>query len=112
MPTPIELATQLKNSDFVANTSCYINSPLIYWGDKRVITFETYKRQAPVFSDTDKFLVVKSGEEYRPDLVAKRAYGSALISLWWKIMEVNDIYDVFDLKAGLTLRIPPLSSVI
>lgn len=106
MTVPIEEATGLSNSDFVTNTSRYINSPIIYWGGQRVITFETYKRKPKVYSDSDKYLSIKSGEEYRPDLIAKRAYGSALKELWWKILEANDIFDVFDLKAGLTLRIP------
>jgi len=108
MPTKIEPATGLKNTNFVKNTSRYINSPIIYWGDKRVITFTTYKRKPMSFSSSDKYLVVKAGEEYRPDLIAKRAYGSSLITLWWKIMEANGIFDVFDIKAGLTLRIPAI----
>jgi len=74
-----------------------------------VITFETYKRKKQAFVNTDKYLVVKSGEEYRPDLIAKRAYGSSLYTYWWKIMEANLIFDVFDIKTGLTLRIPALS---
>ncbi len=108
MPTKIEKATQLKNTDFVKNTSRYINSDLIYWGEKRVITFETYKRQPKTLSDSDKFLIVKAGEEYRPDLIAKRAYGIGLLSFWWRIMEANSIFDVFDIKAGITLRIPAI----
>ena len=109
MPTQIAHATGLNNTDFVSNTSRYISSPIIYWGDKKVITFTTYKRRPKVFSNQDKYLVVKAGEEYRPDLIARRAYGNSLISFWWKIMEANDLFDVFDLRAGLTLRIPPLS---
>ena len=109
MPTQIQTATGLKNSDFVTNTSRYAKSTIIYWGDKKVITFETYKRQPKTFSKQDKFLVVKAGEEFRPDLIAQRAYGASLISIWWKIMEANDVFDVFDLRVGLTLRIPPLS---
>lgn len=109
MPTTITPATGLSNANFVANTSRYLNSPLIYWGDKQVITYEIYKRKPLTFSPQDKFLSIKAGEEFRPDLICRRAYGNNLISLWWKIMEANSIFDVFDLKAGLTLRIPPLA---
>jgi len=105
----IELATGLKNSDFVANTSRYINSPIIYWGDNRIITFTTYKRQPQVVSQNDKFMLIQKGMEYRPDLIAKKAYGKSLMALWWKIMEANNIFDVYDLKAGLTLRIPAMA---
>lgn|SRR3954470_21299505 len=109
MPTSIETATGLRNTDFVTNTSRYVGSPIIYWGDKKVITFETYKRKPKVFSDQDRYLVIKAGEEYRPDLISKRAYGNGLLSYWWRIMEANNLYDVFDLRAGVTLRIPPLA---
>lgn len=108
MATPIEIAVGVKNNDFVANTSRYIDSILIYWGDKRVLTYETYKRQTFIPNSTDKFLIVSAGEEYRPDLIAKRAYGLNLIAFWWKIMEANNIFDVFDLKAGTQLRIPAI----
>lgn len=108
MSTPIEIARGVKNLDFVANTSRYINSTLIYWGDKRVLTYETYKRPTFAPANTDKFLIISAGEEYRPDLIAKRAYGVNLLAFWWKIMEANNIFDVFDLKAGTTLRIPTI----
>ncbi len=100
--------TNLQNSNFVANTSRYLKSPIIYYGDNRVITFTTYKRSPKITSSNDRFMLIKHGMEYRPDLIAKAAYGKNLISMWWKIMEANNIFDVFDLKAGLTLRIPAL----
>ena len=109
MPNSISPATGLQNTNFVANTSRYINSDIIYWGENNIITFATYKRQPQVFSAQDKYMFINGGLEYRPDLIAKKAYGTPLISFWWKIMEANNIWDVFDLKAGLTLRIPPIS---
>lgn len=93
-------------SNFVANTSRYINSPTIYWGENNILTFETYKRSIFVPSNTDKFMVITQGIEYRPDLIAKKAYGISLMGYWWRIMEANNLFDVFDLKAGITLRIP------
>jgi hypothetical protein len=108
MANSIEL-TNLQNSNFVASTSRYLNSPIIYYGDNRVITFTTYKRAPQITSANDKFMLIKQGMEYRPDLICRAAYGNNLISLWWKIMEANSIFDVFDLKAGLTLRIPAVA---
>lgn len=101
--------TNLQNTNFVANTSRYLNSPVIYYGDNRVITFTTYKKKPQVFSNNDKYMLIKQGMEYRPDLIAKAAYGENLIHMWWKILEANNIFDVFDLKTGLTLRIPAIS---
>ena len=108
MATQISPANGLQTSNFVANTSRYIDANLIYWGDKKVLTYEVYKRKPFIKKSSDKFLVVSVGEEYRPDLIAKRAYGINLIAFWWKIMEANNIFDVFDLKAGKTLRIPAI----
>ena len=47
---------------------------------------------------------MKPGQEYRPDLVSNRVYGTP--DFWWRIMEANNIKDVFEFKAGLNLRIP------
>jgi hypothetical protein len=106
MAVTITQATALQNSDFVSNTSRYLNSPIIYWGNNNVITFETYKRSPLVFSDSDKYMLITKGLEYRPDLIMKKAYGVAFTGFWWKIMEANSFTDVLDLKAGLTIRIP------
>jgi hypothetical protein len=106
MAVTITPATNLNNADFVSTTSRYLNSPIIYWGNNNVITFTTYKRAPLVFSDTDKYMLITRGLEYRPDLIMKKAYGVALMGYWWKVMEANRIFDVFDLKSGLTLRIP------
>jgi hypothetical protein len=106
MTTEIVAAPNLQNESFVANTSRYIASPIVYWSERRIITFATYKRPLNVVSQNDKYMLIKKGMEFRPDLIAKAAYGTNLISFWWKIMEANNIFDVFDLKAGTTLRVP------
>lgn len=100
--------TNIDPTQFVANTSRYTKSSVIYWGEKKVLTFNTYRRKPYVPNASDKFLVIKKGWEFRPDLIAKRAYGVNLVSYWWKIMEANNIFDVYDLKAGITLRIPSI----
>ena len=110
MANIITPATGLRNTDFVATTSRYLKSPIIYWSEQKVITFTTYKRTPTKASGADKFLLVTKGMEYRPDRVAQAAYGKSLIALWWRIMEANGIFDVFDLKAGITLRIPPVAN--
>ena len=106
MNKQITIANGVQNTDFVTTTSRYINSRIIYWGDENILTFTTYKRKKHKFSNDDKYMVIPAGCEYRPDLIAKKAYGIDLISYWWKIMEVNNIFDVMDLKAGRVIRIP------
>lgn len=106
MAVTIKPATGLVQANFVAPTSRYITSPVIYWGNNNVITFETYKRKPKVFSNNDKYMQITPGLQYRPDLITQKAFGTQLIGYWWKIMEANNIFDVFDLKVGVTLRIP------
>jgi hypothetical protein len=69
-----------------------------------MITFETYKRRETVFLSNDQFAVIPGSMEFRPDLVSHRFYGFA--DYWWKIMEANQISDVMDFRAGVTIRLP------
>ena len=107
MANSIELANQ-KPTQFVSNSSRYLSSDVIYWSDKRILTFETYKRKPVVKSSNDKFMIINAGMQYRPDKIAQKAYRKQLIGYWWKIMEANGIFDVFDLKIGTVLRIPAI----
>ena len=49
-------------------------------------------------------MVISKNYEFRPDLVSYEAYG--VVDFWWKIMEFNNIKDIFDFKAGINLTIP------
>lgn len=97
-------STGLIPSQFVGPTSRYLRSQVIYYGSNNIITFTQYLRRPKVFSANDKFMIITAGFEFRPDLVANKVYG--IPALWWKIMEANDIFDVFDFKAGTNIRIP------
>jgi hypothetical protein len=107
MANSIEPAEQ-KASQFVSNSSRYLNSEVVYWSDKRILTFKTYKRSPVTKTSNDKFLIINAGLQYRPDRIAQKAYGKQLIGYWWKIMEANNITDVFDLKIGTVLRVPSI----
>lgn len=91
-------------STFVDVTSRYASSKVVYYGDDHLVTFETYKRQSPVFSKNDKFYLITQASQYRPDLVSQLAYG--IPSFWWRILEANNMKDISDFKLGTTIRIP------
>lgn len=103
MANKIEIAN-INQRNFVDSASRYLSSDVLYYGDKRLITFETYKRVNFIPSTNDRYYVITKGTEYRPDLVAVRAYGN--VSMWWRILEVNRIFDIFDFKAGRNIIIP------
>lgn len=94
----------ISSKRFISFSSRYINSKVLYYGDNKKLTFETYKRKKIISSPSDKFLLINSSNEYRPDLVSYAAYGT--VDYWWYIMEFNGIKDIYDFKSGITLRIP------
>jgi len=97
-------ATEMSGRKFVSVTSRYIDSPVIYYSENKFLTFPIYKKQIYEFSDKDKFYSVTPGTQYRPDLISYEFYGTP--DFWWKIMQVNDIKDVFEIRTGMTLRLP------
>ena len=96
--------TDLRAIDFVTSVSRYADSKIIYYSEERIITFETYKKKKFKPSTADQVAVIPPGMEYRPDLVSKDKYG--VTDFWWKIMEVNNIKDIMDFKAGRTIILP------
>jgi hypothetical protein len=96
--------TDIKSTTIVPPTSRYVNSEVIYYGNDNYLTYTTYKKQNQQSSSSDKYSVIPPGMEYRPDKVSSSVYGTP--DFWWKIMEANNIMDVFDFKSGRTIKIP------
>lgn len=103
MANKTELAN-LNPKNFIDATSRYNGLRIFYYGDQKFITFETYKRNNISSSNSDRFYVITKGTEYRPDLVAKRAYGN--VGYWWKILEANGMMDIWEFVAGTNIVIP------
>ncbi len=104
----IIIETDIKATQFVPLSSRYAQSDVIYYGENKFITFKTYKREQKSQSREDKFYVITPGTEYRPDLVSQKAFNT--VDYWWKIMEYNNIKDIFDFTKGKTIRIPSRTS--
>ena len=102
--------TNIRPTIFVTASSRFAKSSVIQYGDNQILTFTTYKRNNRSTSSSDKFTIVPAGEEYRPDLTSYRAYNT--VDYWWLIMEFNGIFDVYDYRAGLNLRIPSANNLI
>ena len=100
----IESVDFLSAGDFVIQTSRYINSDVIHYGDEKKLTFKIYKRTEVPFSTNDRFIFLEKRFEYRPDIVSNIAFGFP--DFWWRILQANGINDIFDFKAGLTIRVP------
>ena len=96
--------TDIEARRFVTRSSRYIDSEVIYYGENRILTFTTYKKPQNRKSEQDKFYVITPGTEYRPDLVSKKAFGT--VDFWWKILEFNNMKDIFEFKSGKNIRIP------
>jgi len=96
--------TSITTDTVVPVTSRYADSTIIYYGDENRMTFYTYKRQEIPEDSEDKFAVITPGTQYRPDLVSQDFYGT--VEFWWKIMEANFIWDIWDFTTGKTIRLP------
>lgn len=96
----------IRANQLVDGYSRYNGQRVIYWGPKRKITFETYLRKKYVKTGSEYVMVINKGVEYRPDLVSYDYYG--IPDLWWKILEVNNIFDVFNFTKGKTIFLPSL----
>ena len=105
MANKIEPAN-LQHSSFVDPASRYNRSDIVYYGDRRFITFETYKRVNYEPSSQDLFYVISKGTEFRPDLVSWKVYGS--VSNWWRILEANRMKDVWEFRSGVNIIIPSI----
>lgn len=103
MTQPIESA-RIENRLVFAPSSRYRNQNIIYYGEKRLITLDIYNRQTYTKSGNEKIMVITKGVEYRPDLVSYDIYG--FVDNWWRILEANNMKDIFDFKAGTTIFLP------
>lgn len=103
MAKPINYTGAL-GSKFVAPTSRYADKRAIYYGEARKLTYPIYKKNPVSFAPDDKHYEISKEMEYRPDKVSVQFYGAP--DYWWKIMEVNNMKDILEFKAGRNIRLP------
>jgi hypothetical protein len=87
--------------------SRYRNQNVIYYGEQKFLTFDTYLRTPYVASGDEKVMVISKGVEFRPDLVSQSYYGFP--DNWWRIMEANGMSDIIEFRAGRTILLPKIS---
>lgn len=79
--------------------------------DNQETFFETYNIPAIPKLASDKYHVIKSGEEGRWDLISNKFYKT--VNYWWLICLANLISNPFELvSAGTVIRIPSLDYLI
>lgn len=96
--------TKIKATRFVPITSRYADSSVLYYTENKLLTYGLYQKKNIPTSSKDRYAVITKTMEYRPDLVSQQAYGT--VDFWWKIMEANNLWDIWDFKAGTNIRIP------
>lgn len=99
----IENARIESRSVFTAG-SRYLRQNVIYYGEKKILTIDTYNRQTYTRSGDEKIMLINKGVEYRPDLVSFDVYG--FVDNWWRILEANNMKDIWEFKAGTTIYLP------
>lgn len=96
--------SNIQTRNVLAPNSRYMKQNIIYYGEKRIITFDTYIREDYKSNGKEKVMLITKGVEYRPDLVSYDFYG--FVDNWWRILEVNGMKDIYDFKAGKTIILP------
>lgn len=96
--------TDLTSGRFVPATSRYSGSRVLQYSEQNILVFETYKRKPYKPTNKDKYTVIGPKYEYRPDLMSNAIYG--IPDFWWRIMQVNNIWDIYDFKIGTNIVIP------
>jgi hypothetical protein len=106
MTQPIEISNTTPQ-DVVSAGSRYITQNVIYYGEQRFLTFDLYIRKPYEKTEQEDILVITKGVEYRPDLVSQDYYGFP--DNWWRILEANNMKDIYDFKAGVTIILPEIA---
>jgi hypothetical protein len=96
--------TKIETRNILAPGSRYMDQNVIYYGDKKLITFDTYNKKEYTKTGNEKIMVLTKGVEFRPDLVSFDVYGFP--DNWWRILEVNGIKDIWEFRAGKTIFLP------
>ena len=96
--------TNLPSARFVLPTSRYIGSKVAYYTERKLLTFQTYKRGSYIATKSDQYWVIEKGYEYRPDLISNQKYGTP--DFWWKILEANGMKDILEFKTGTNIILP------
>lgn len=105
--TPIEF-TNVTPETLVAPQSRYLKQNVIYYGEQRFLTFDTYIRTPYEPTGKERVMLITKGNEYRPDLVSFDVYGFP--DSWWLILEANGMKDIFEFVAGRTIILPNRTS--
>lgn len=103
MTQPIQ-PTNVAAKSIMSGGSRYITQNVIYYGEQRIITFDTYLRRPYQASGKERVMVITKGVEFRPDLVSQKVYNFP--DNWWRILEANKMKDVYEFVAGKTIILP------
>jgi hypothetical protein len=102
--TQIIESANIETRLFFTPSSRYLKQEIIYYGEKRIITIDTYNREKYQSSGNEKIMLINKSLEYRPDLVSYKFYG--FVDNWWRILEANSMKDVWEFKSGKTIILP------
>ena len=72
-----------------------------------------FTRKSQIYIDPsseDEYFYVDPAYKFRPDLISQQVYGTPV--LYWVILSCNNMKHPLELITGLTVRIPPLQSII
>ncbi len=96
--------TGLTAGRFMSSGSRYLKQNVIHWGESKRICFDTYIKEPYKKTGSERVMLLDAGNQYRPDLVSFEIYG--YVDNWWRILEANNMKDIWEFKAGTTIILP------
>lgn len=94
--------TNAEGKKYVPATSRYAVTPVIEYEGK--LAYPIYKKKQLIFHPEDKHYEITKDVEYRPDLVSNMFFGTP--DFWWRIMEMNNMIDILEFRAGRNIIMP------
>lgn len=61
-------------------------------------------------SDTDSYIAIDVTNQYDPFKISFQYYGTP--NYYWVILAANNLFSMFDLVGGITIRIPDISKIL
>lgn len=68
------------------------------------------QRWLPKATQTDPLIYIDAKYQYRPDIISVDYYNTPLFA--WAILAANDLRSVWEVEAGMYLKIPDIAAVV
>lgn len=106
-PEVMSLTEKLEDT---TKTSDRYKGKMILSDDKGVHLQFIQQRWLPKYDTKDMLIYVDAKYQYRPDIISVDYYNTPLYA--WAILAANDLRSIWEIEAGMYLKIPDIAVVV